>query len=369
MKLYIDESGNTGETLIKNGKPNFNDQPYYVLAGLLISDSIKSDFISYIQTKKTESKIQSPELKAKNIYEKQSGFIIDIVNYITTNNIPVFIELMDKHFYLNIQILEHIIVPSYSLPLTNKNMQYKNILASNITPYLSDKIYEQFVIACKEYNAIELEKLFQIFLTHFSNTNNEDLKKNIELTIEDYNEKKAKSREAYKSFLPIPDKNPKNRLIHLLPNYQAFTGLVGRVEKHRVDFKTEDYEIVHDEQKQFDIIYKAAFDLMKENDTDGVVANTIISERAIFNINKDLKLEFVDSKQELLIQISDLISGFVMRFWKDFSENNSKNVSKYCSTFKKLTYPVNGATMGINFVVPDLEHMKYVRKASSQQCI
>jgi len=363
MKLYIDESGNTGETLINNGKLNFVDQPYYALTGLLISDSIKSDLVSYIQTKKTEYRIQSPELKAKNIYKKQPGLIIDIVNYIICKSIPVFIELMDKHFYLNIQIIEHIIVPSYSLPLTNDNMQYKNILASNITPYLSNDIYNQFVIACKEYSAVELEKLFQILLIHFSNTNNGELKKNIELTIEDYNEKKAHSTDAYKSFLPIPDKNHRNRLIHLLPNYHAFTNLIGRVEKYRVDFKTGDYEIVHDEQKQFDIIYKKALDIMKERDIDSVVANTIISERARFNINKDLKLEFVDSKQELMVQLSDLISGFVMRFWKDLSENNFENNSRFFSAFKKLTYPVNGATMGINFVVPDLEHMKYVRKA------
>lgn len=361
MRLYIDESGNTGEILINNGKANFNDQPYYVLAGLLISESSKTDFVSFINTKKEEYKIQSPELKAKNIYGKYSGFIADIVNYIMIKNIPIFIELMEKHFYLNIQIITHIIFPSHSVPFTNKSITNQNFIASNITQYLSDEIYEQFVKACKEYNSLELEKLFNLLLNHFNNINNKGLYDNIELTINDYGEKKKQSVDAFKSFLPIPDKNPKNRLIHLLPNYQAFTNLIGRVEKHKKDFKTGNYEIVHDEQKQFDIIYKSAFDFMKENDTDGIFKNTNILQKAIFNIDKDLKLEFVDSKQELILQISDLISGFVMRFWKDFSEDNSENVTKYYSAMKQLTYPVDGATMGINFLVPDIKHTKYLQ--------
>jgi len=365
MKLYIDESGNTGEVLIKNGDFNFKKQPYYVLTGLLVSESKKSDFIDFIITKKTEYNIRSIELKAKNIYKKKSGFIIDLIDYITTNNIPVFIELMDKYYYLNIQIFEHLIVPFNSLPLTNDNIKRIKFLVSNLTPFLSDDIYKQFIIACKEYNAIELEKLFHILINHLCVTNNSEIKKNIELTIEDYKIKKGETSEAYKSYLPNPDKNPNNKLIHLLPNYHAFTNLIGRVEKHKTDFKTNNFIIVHDEQKQFDIIYKTALCLMKEIDADSVFKNLIISQKGTFNINKDMELVFVDSKQELLIQTSDLISGFVMRFWKDFSENLTNSISKYFVAFKKLTYPVKGANMGINFVVPDIEHIKYLSKANN----
>ena len=106
MKLYIDESGNTGETLSKDSKFNFEEQPYYVLAGILVDDNTSTELEKFISSQKTTHHIQGNELKAKNIYSSKPAFVSELFDYIISNDIPFFIELMDKLFYLNIQLCQ-----------------------------------------------------------------------------------------------------------------------------------------------------------------------------------------------------------------------------------------------------------------------
>src|SRR5690606_36770356 len=114
---YIDESGNTGETLSKDSKFNFIDQRYYVLTGVLLDDNSQTALSAFIHSQITKHRIQGNELKAKNLYDSKPAFISELVDFIVANKTPFFIELMDKHLYLHIQLVEYFIVPYYSLPI------------------------------------------------------------------------------------------------------------------------------------------------------------------------------------------------------------------------------------------------------------
>ena len=161
----------------------------------------------------------------------------------------------------------------------------------------------------------------------------------------------------------MPDENPNKRLIHLLPNFSAFTSLVARAQKYKNDdLNNPEFEIIHDEQKQFDVIFHKALEQMKNVDSDKLIKNTIVANKSQFNIDKSLKLSFKDSKTDKLIQVSDVIAGITMRFWTDFMSNNDEKVRAYLPVIKKLSFPDRYFNLGINYVVPDFNLEKIVKR-------
>jgi|SRR5690554_59185 len=364
MKLYIDESGNTGETLSKESEFNFREQPYYVLAGLFVKNELEEELQDFVDELKTKYRVQGNELKAKNLYESKHLFITELVEFIIDKKIPFFIELMDKLFYLNIQLVEYFIVPYYSLPINDENIYRKRFIASTLGQFLNQDIYQKFIDTIKENTNDALEKFYDELISHFKNTNQNEIKINVEQTKTDYFEKKENNPEqALKDFLPIPDENPNKRLIYLLPNYNAFTNLIARAQKYINDTSPESgFDIIHDEQKQFDVIFATALELMKNNDTDVVVNGTVINEKAMFNLEKEINLSFIDSKTNIFIQVSDLLAGVIMRFWSDFISKNEDKIQKYLPVIKQLNYPIDGSSIGINYVVPDFNHLEIITR-------
>ncbi len=149
MNLYVDESGNTGETLIKDGKFNFTEQPLYVLAAILPGEKegLLKDFIAELLKK---HKIKANELKAGKVYEKKPLLLVDLIDHLVSNRIPSFIELMDKLYYLSIQITNYFISPLTQL--NNSVIARNNHIASTLAGYLNTDIYESFIKTCKEYS-------------------------------------------------------------------------------------------------------------------------------------------------------------------------------------------------------------------------
>jgi hypothetical protein len=265
---------------------------------------------------------------------------------------------------LNIQLVEYFIVPYYSLPINDKNIYRKRFIASTLGQFLNQNIYQCFIDAIKENSSESLENFYDILINHFEQAGHNELKINVEQTQIDYLERKAEDpNKALKEFFPIPDMNPNNRLIYLLPNFNAFTNLVGRTQKFVDDNSTnKKFEIIHDEQKQFDIIFQSALEQMKNVEIDKLIEKTHLREKGRFNINNSISLNFKDSKTDILIQVSDLIAGLVMRFWIDFIGKNEAKITTYLPTIKKLNYPYDKTTVGINYVVPVYDHTEIITR-------
>lgn len=360
MKLYIDESGNTGETLVSEGGFNFQDQPYYVLAGIFVSDEIQADFQSTLSSLKTKYRIQGVEFKSKSIYEGKDRFVEELVDYLLDKSIPFFIEIMDKSFYLNIQLVDHFILPYSSLPITERNVETRRQLASSLGEYVNPEVHQRLIDTVKSNSNNSIEEFYDYLIDFFNSLNLDHIKIHIQQTKQDYMDMKIDDpSKALESFLPIPDKNPKDRLIHLLPNYNAFTNLIGRGLKLAIrKFQTSSFGIVHDEQKQFDVIFQRAFDSMKEMDSNSILDSTSLLDKVDFNMNPNIDLEFVDSKDNVFIQVSDVLAGVVMRFCLDFINGNQEKVRKYASIIRKLNFPYEDSNEGINYVVPELDRIR-----------
>lgn len=354
MKLFIDESGNTGEVLSSSDNFNFSDQPFYVLSGLLLNTEEEQKLAQFVSTLKNKHRIHGGELKAKNLYKSKVGFFEEIVEYLLNNQHAFFIELMDKQFFLNMYLVDYFFLPYYSVPINDGVIRMKKEIAKRLSNHLTQDIYECFTSTVKTYTNNSLEAFYVVLENHFKTIENGVYVKHILKTKEDYFELKNENRQqALEKFLPLPDKNSKNRLIHLLPNYNAFTNLIARTQKYNSeDSGLVDFDIIHDEQKQFDIIYESALELMKNVNTDEILTGTSVSDKAMFNINHNTNLTFVDSKTDLCVQVADLISGFVMRYCIDREKRNMTKIESFEPIIRKISYPYPGKSVGINFVVP-----------------
>jgi len=363
-KLYIDESGNTGEVLSRNNQFNFTTQPYYTLAGLLVNADIDSELREFSNRLKSHYRIGAVELKASSLYETKPGFIEELVTFIADRDVPVFVEIMDKVYYLNIQIVEYFLLPFHSNQITDSLIARKQFIVSHIGRFLNSACYQFVVDAVKSYSNESLELCYEQLIIHFENHNSAEsklLKSSVEQTRLDYLRIKLRDpQKALKKFLPIPDKNPKDRLIHLLPNYPAFTSLLARAEKYRVNNNLSPLYIIHDEQKQFGNIFESAFQEMKKLDTTKLLENSKISAITQYNISPQTTLSFQDSSSDILLQVADILSGFVMRFWADFMKSNFARTDVYLTSFKRLIYPRDNSSEGINFVVPDFDHYRLI---------
>jgi len=365
MKLFIDESGNTGPTKIKNLVSNFADQPYYSLTGILLNNEQEKQLNSFIENSVQKFDVHSNELKAKNLYETEPNLIIELIKYISQKQIPCFTEIMEKKYYMNIQILEAFIAPSHLTPLFDELIAFKNFIASNLSEYLSDKIYEKFCKACQSYTANEFESFIQ-FIKRELNKKPIDYIKQFLLDMTNMAElsyfalKSNEPTEAFKSYLPIPDKIHNKNYVFMLPNYQAFSHLIGRANLYINKNKCGDFKIIHDEQKQFDIIYKKIIQDLKtlELESNEMIKDTIIEEKINFNIDENLSLHFEKSQNLIPLQCVDLLSGFVMRYLKDFEDKKIKRIKRY----KKSILQLIDVPMpeGINFVIPDQDFSKLI---------
>jgi hypothetical protein len=356
MNLFIDESGNTGEALANGATFNFEAQPYYVLTGIFIGDSILCEFSSFIDAQIKKHRIKSNELKALTLYSGKPRFIIELVDYIISYNIPVFIELMDKLFYLNTQLVEHVFLRYQSEELR----EVKNNLASNLTGRLDHDIYNKFIIACKSNSTEVLLSFYDTLIEYFTFTKDAELKNHIQYTKRDFLADFTKDGESVlKNYLPLPDENPHNKSIHFLTGFSAFTGILARAQKYSNDFLSGQFNIIHDMEEHHGIIYQSAFESMKTLKTDELVSDIISLKFETYNINKANNLYFQDSQSNIYLQVADLISGFVMRFWKDYKNGVADKVNLYAATMNKLTFPYRGTGTGTRFFTMNEDRRRF----------
>ncbi len=106
--FYVDESGNSGD-LVNTGEAfDFGQQPVFALAGLGLDDG--EAFAVELERLRARHRINSRELKSAALKNKP-GFVQDLVDCLKERRCPVFIEVVDKHFFICATMVNHFVVP------------------------------------------------------------------------------------------------------------------------------------------------------------------------------------------------------------------------------------------------------------------
>jgi len=354
--FYIDESGNSGDLLSTGEDFDFYDQPVFSLACVGIDDTQKLDeFISILRKK---YKIQSYELKSTKIYRKNPGLIYDLVDHLGKEKIPIFIEVVDKKYFISANLVNCHVMPAYSSPPETPDSQMARNHCADFLYYKAPiSVFMRFIDACKCPSNESLEGSFleiQDFLKGYLPVNElaDFLQTCINESINDYNKlKSVDENQAYLKFIPVPDSSKRKKSIWMLPNLGSFANVYARINLY-LEGNISKARIVHDEQAHFDDIIAANKQRMEKMDLDNAVttcaANYSFSEKAL--------LEFSESYKHSSIQVADVLAGFAMRYMQEKIQGvtSSPEIVAAYDGILRMSDPHRG--IGINLVTTTKIH-------------
>lgn len=350
LTYYIDESGNSGDVLSTGTDFDFYGQPVFSLACIGIDETQELDeFLSKLTAK---YRIKSSELKSTNIYRKKPKFISDLVDFLGKENIPIFIEVVDKKYFVSANLVNCHVMPAYSSPPeTAQSQMARNHCADFIYYNAPISVFNKFINACKEPSNESLMDSFQE-IRNFAKDHlpvsglSDFILKSIDESISDYGELRSiRENEAYMNFLPIPDSSKRARSIWMLPNLSSFTNVYARINLY-LEGDISRARIIHDEQAQFDEIIAANKKLLEELD----VRSAIAIRTAKYSFSGNASLEFSESHQHSPIQVADILAGMTMRYMQEKIQgvkSGSEIVSAYDGILR-VSNPDRG--VGINLV-------------------
>lgn len=360
MKIYIDESGNSGDLIQKKIDLTFSNQNIFTLSAVKIPEDVYSKMEKeFIPELKKNHKIQGNEIKSSNLFDNKPKAILDIVNFIKDNKIDYFIELTDKKYYICNSIVIHQVVPMYFIPMgeeANGEWQIlREIYMDVLTRNIGELEYQYFFDACKNINEDSLLDSFNSLRKFFLRKADEErelylksiyqgIMQSIDMSIEDYFDiKKEKGLDfAVRRFIPIPDENKKGKLTYLLPQISSLTNLVARVNYFNGNL--EGITFIHDQQAHFDDMLSYNVQQMLEvGETGHKFTNSD------FNIKKPVDITFdADSTNNVGIQVADILSGFTMRYIQKRLKSEDMD-SIYHEIFENIEYSNNYPT--INYMI------------------
>lgn len=347
MKIYIDESGSTGDLTNPSQFPMFNDQPCFSLAAIGISD--EEDLKGFINSLKRKYKIQSTELKANGILEKKPKLILDICEYIEEKELPFFIEVVDKKYQLLVNIESYFITSLYLYPIKTKKDAIDRIYITTMLYNMSgidDVIMEYLTLFHKpsDQKVLDFSTTLEVFIkSHFP-----IIAKRVNSSLNYAKEVLSKPENgSFRNFLAPPDIIKSGKEAWILPHYTCLSSIIARINKCFENI--ESLDIVHDEHHQFDVVIEQVLiDLKGRQLSDDLYEASSVN----FSITEIVPLRFESSTNSYGLQVADILAGLLNH--KESSRiNNSHLHSDLEKALNILIQMQNESSgIGINQVIP-----------------
>lgn len=319
ITFYLDESGHSGDMVNSGDGFDFKGQPYFVLAAVGLSD--EAAVATRVAELCTLHRIPPGELKSKSLTSK-TKFVADVIDYLLSIKAPLFVELVDKRYFICTNITSFQLLPGWmGFPEGPSTTFVRNTVADFLSFKATDELLEAFVQACLYPSE---EKLLQSFslLQELGHRYRDspgigEIASGLVMMVTEargeYEELRERDTEAYLRFLPPPDHNKRNKRVWMLPNLTSFANIYARVNRY---FKCNlrGVHIVHDQQLEIeDILHlgKATVEALKhENKIPYTPHSDYIFENSA-------TFAFAHSHEGVGVQVADIVAGAVMRYFRD----------------------------------------------------
>lgn len=358
ISFYIDESGHSGDVVNTGTAYDFLDQPYFVLAALGIED--EASLAQQIDALRVAHRVPEGVLKSKSkSLQSRPDFIYDLLSFVCDQELPLFIEVVDKRFFVCIQLIESQLLPPAMGFEDGPEMHFiKNTLVDFLYDEISDHVLDRFVAACTEPSDLSLMSAFGsqlLFSAGKSATSDaQDIRTGMHhMVIEamkKYVEMRKQDPNAYLRFLPSPDLNKRGKKVWMLPNLSSLTNIYARINLFR-QRKLANVRLVHDRQMELDDILRNA-----KREAESIIKDTKnkpFTPHSDYVFLESAPLEFAKSHESLGIQVADVIAGTVMRFYRDRLRGNAADALETAEAVQKLLSRSDASTgIGVNQVVP-----------------
>ena len=280
--------GNTGSIRLKNnGKWNFAGQEFFSLCGVAVPTEKVNQIESFVNNINQKYKIQG-ELKYAKARVKMNRLelIQEIISCLKTTRSELFIEIVDELFCVAMIITDYCVFPYYDTYNIRGRWYCKQIFANYICDNISNALLDKFA-RFFDANSKDKAELINLCLLLAGECNkNKQIVDNISETIDSVtNYSELGLRE--KNLFPLADKyNSGMSSIAVEPQINSLNNILLQAKQN--DLQIEN--IVHD---NITTISKAI-----EKNAKLIYQNTPIT--------------FFDSKNEPILQLTDVICGLVL---------------------------------------------------------
>ena len=322
MKIYFDESGQSGCVLQKQDLLNFQKQPTFAIGAVVVRDEdVERRIVAKYQEFKTKYKIQG-EIKGSELLTRNRNEELDYVLKEIFDRYHYYVLIYDKRFYISTLLLLSLLGPEYQYSLPIHFYQQATMLSLQTDDFFVAylKYIEQPGVASfSEYLHFLLGYEYQNF-EDSENAVVEIAKRIVESGIEE---------KCYDDFMTFGWYE--NSKITNLINLNALAELVFFI-KSELDISNDEIVYIHDHIIEFE--------------------DTIQDELKDFGID----IQFLDSAAEPMLQVADNVVSIVRhaydkaierirskQMWEEESEWQMQLLSR---VIRKISIP------HINFTLP-----------------
>lgn len=339
---FIDESGHSGD-LASTKALDFANQPVFALACIGVADV--RGLADEMERLRAAHRCGTGELKSD--MARLAPFVTDLVAYLDASDCPVFIELVDKRFFIAIHIVNHLLCGG--LGLDHVPMPLRNAVAEFLTDGPSDQILLDYMAACRT-PSIEAIRALLLTLWSWLDASDEDVARLAQILTMEARDRLNLGETPLENFLPLADRTETDRMVWMLPNLTSLTNIYARINLSRPE-GVDGISLVHDEQLQYGSILADTKVLMEKLAGQG---NTPPTPFADYDLSGAADLHFVASTSQVCLQAADLLAGCAMRFARDATAKRRKLDAKLRDAFFALLGLTDEAQgRGINLVFTD----------------
>ena len=144
-RFYLDESGNSGDAALPGAAFDFGGQQIFALACVGCADA--AGLGVELARLASRYRIKSTELKSTALIGKP-GVAADIAAFLETAQLPLFIEVVDKRFFVAAHMINHLIMPAVGdVDFSPKGQWLRNVFAEYLYREAPSAAFATFVEA------------------------------------------------------------------------------------------------------------------------------------------------------------------------------------------------------------------------------
>lgn len=300
---FFDESGHGGD-LASARDLNFADQPVFALACVGTNDP--HELAAELERLRKRHRYGVRELKST--MARLPYFVLELAEFMRARDWPIFIELVDKRFFVAIHVVNHLLCAG--LGIDEVEVAERNAIAEFIAEEMPDSILLAYLAACRSETIAAVLTSVVCLREWLEKSNADVVARLIQMRALDALERVLEDDANPADFLPIADISNTGRKVWMLPNLQCLTNAYARVNlasPHGLD----GVRFIHDEQLQYGKVLVDATALMEKLAAeDGLPIVPFADYRLIGRAD----FTFRSWQTEPCLQAADLIAGCAMRY-------------------------------------------------------
>lgn len=348
----MDESGNTGDLVRTGPDLDFGGQPVFSLAavGLVNEDALAAQLADL----RKKHNVQASELKLSKILKRKPQFALDAVRLLVENDLPLFVEIVDKKYQLAIGVTNGFIWPPYfNAEESQKTVWMKNIFADYIYHRIPKPLLFEFVGCMLNPSNEKTESYFEA-LKECVGRDYHEISQSIASQIEESQDDfhimiQQEGEAAHRRFLPLPDIGKRGQEVWVLPNFSSFTNMYARMNLF-LQGALKGVRLFHDEQAHFDEIIAVAKQKAEGVEVDPEKFKLLNSD---YNFRQVAELFFKASPECTGIQLADIVAGIFMRCYQAHLHGEDDRGVLDSAAHALLHHGASGRGTGVNIVGPD----------------